>query len=157
MEVLQPRICFCGLFLSLSSFFPQTFLFLTEDIWISSLFILVIQRECCITISCETFVENYNREWEIDAGLNTLMPGSSLSPSNPFLSTHHSQCSDQISSTVAWPFSFSLRHCFAALLGASQRAMTQKADSRTRKTATWPTLWSGSLPASSTRCAQRAA
>jgi len=54
--------------------------------------------------------------------------------------------------------SFSLRHpaCFTASPEALQKALTQKAGLRTLRTATWSTLWSGSLPASSTRCAQRA-
>lgn len=47
--------------------------------------------------------------------------------------------------------------CFTALPVALQRALTQKAGLRTQRTATWLTLWSGSSPASLTRCAQRAA
>lgn len=167
--MLLPRICLCGNVLSLLlSFLPQTCLFLTEDIWISSLTICASRRK----IASQSHAKHSS--WLIES--QRLIHASTFSSCQ---ATNHcrfhcslSQCifrfisvNTQLSDlrsnlrldAVAWPFSFSLCHhvCFTALLAVWQIALTQKVGLRTQRTATWPTPWSGSSHASSTRCAQR--
>lgn len=134
----------------------------TPDVFISHIgyldfnIILSIQREHCITISCEPFV-CFNKGWTIGANRKStyarrlFITRNSLSVSTLNLRTRV---------VSYWMPSHELppsRVCFAALLAALQRALTPKAGSRTPRTATWPILWSSLLPASSTKFAQRAA
>lgn len=165
--MLRPRICLCGdVFFK---FCPRLFLFLTEEIWISSLTICESRGK----IASPSHVKHSS--WLIES--ERLMQASTLhscqAANHSCFPCSLSQCilkyisvntqlsalrSDLLLDMVAWPFSFSLCHhvCFTALPVASLRALTQKAGLRTLRTATWPTLWSGSSPASLTRCAQRA-
>ena len=103
-EILQPRICLCGNFLSFSSliFAPDCICFSQRTF--GSYHSL---REGCITVSCETFVLA-NSIWAIDAGINTsFMPGcKSLSLSLLFITVHpgiHSCQHTTLSSHIRCP------------------------------------------------------
>lgn len=162
-------MCFCGKFLSFSFIFvPDLFVSHRRHLDLIICY-LCIQSEDCITVSCETFfLANSLNNWfrhqclaharlQIARILTALYPSAS---SGPFVANTQPSGlrSDVLLDTAASPFSLSLCHraCFTALLAVWLRALTQKVGLRTQRTATWPTLWSDSLHASSTKCAQRA-
>lgn len=94
----------------LLTFLPQTCLFPTKDIWISSLFYFVHPEE---NVASPSHVKHLS--WLIEA--ERLMKTSTRSyqaalyhPSNPLLSAHTSQPSDQVSGSLWPPSLFLLRH-----------------------------------------------
>lgn len=168
---LQPRICLCG------NFPHFCFVFSPSDLFVShwghlDLITNFVSRGKVASPSHVKHpswliksLSDWSRHQHIaHARLQITLTFTALYHSVSSDICQHTQLSDLRSDLLLGHagVTCSHSHCvimsvFTALPAASQRALTQRAALRTRRTATWPTLWSGSSPASSTRCAQRAA
>lgn len=154
MGAPRPRICLCGSFLS--NLYPRRVYFSHRIFGFQhSLFCQsrgnIASPSHVNHLSCLIKAERLMQTAE------SLMPGAFLSHTIPFLSTHKSPNSYRITLWMQ-PLELTPFHvCSAALPVAWRRALTQKADSRTRRAATWPIPWSGLWRASLTKFARRAA
>lgn len=147
--MLQPRIC-------LRNLYPRR-VYLSHKIFGFHHHLFCQSRGNIASPSHVNHLSHLIKAEQLMQTAKTLMPGGFWSLPILFLS---SRASPNSYCVRFWIHSLELSTfhiCFAALPEALQRALTQKADSRSRRTVMWPIPWSSLLCASSTKFAQRVA